>query len=39
MHVQRMLKKSRGLDTGGNFKHNAWKKSEEKLGTLFAIMI
>ena len=39
VHVQRMLKKSRGLDTGGNFKHNAWKKSEEKLGTLFAIMI
>ena len=26
MHVQRMLKLSRGLYTGGNFKQNTWKK-------------
>ena len=39
VHVQRMLKMSRGLYTGGNFKQNTWKKSEGKLGTLFAIMI
>ena len=39
LHVQRMLKMSRGLYTGGNFKQNLWKKIKEKLGTLFAIMI
>ena len=39
MHVQRMLKMRSGLYTGGNFKQNTWKKSEERLGTLFAIMI
>ena len=39
MHVQRMLKMSRGLYTGGNFKQNAWKKGDGKLGTLFAIFI
>ena len=39
MHVQCMLKVGRGLYTGGNFKQNTWKKSEGKLGTLFAIMI
>ena len=39
VHVQRMLKMSRGLYTGGNFKQNTWKKSEGKLGTLFAILI
>ena len=39
MHVQRMLKMSRGLYTGGNFKRKAWKKSEGKLGTSFAIYI
>ena len=39
MHVQRMLKMSRGLYTGGNFKQNTWKKNEGKLRTLFAIMI
>ena len=39
VHVQHMLKMSRGLYTGGNFKQNTWKKSEGKLGTLFAIMI
>ena len=39
MHVQRMLKMSRGLYTGGNFKQNTWKKSEGKFGTLFAIFI
>ena len=39
VHVQRMLKLSRGLYTGGNFKQNTLKKSEGKLGTLFAIMI
>ena len=38
VHVQRMLKMSEGLYTGGNFKQNTWKKSEGKLGTLFAIM-
>ena len=30
MHVQRMLKMSRGLYTGGNFKQNTWKKAKEK---------
>ena len=39
VHVQRMLKMSRGLYTGGNFKQNTWRKSEGKLGTLFAIFI
>ena len=39
VHVQRMLKLSRGLDTGGNFRPKYLEKSEEKLGTLFAIMI
>ena len=38
VNVQRMLKMSRGLYTGGNFKRNTCK-SEGKLGTLFAIMI
>ena len=28
VHVQRMLKMSRGLYTGGNFKQNTWEKSE-----------
>ena len=39
VHVQRILKMSRSLYTGGNFKQNTWKKSEGKLGALFAIMI
>ena len=39
VHVQRMLKMSRGLYTGGNFKQNTGKKSKGKFGTLFAIMI
>ena len=39
VHVQCMLKMSRGLYTDGNFKQNTWKKCEGKLGTLFAIMI
>ena len=39
MHVQRMLKISRGLYTGGTFKQNTWKKNDGKLGTLFAIFI
>ena len=39
VHVQRMLKMSRGLYTSGNFKQNTWKKNEGKLGILFAIMI
>ena len=39
VHMQRMLKMSRGLYTGGNFKQNTWKKGEGKLRTLFAIMI
>ena len=38
VHVQGMLETSRGLYTGGNFKQNTWKKSEGKLGTLFAMM-
>ena len=32
MHVQRMLKMSRGLYTGENFKHNTWKKGKENWG-------
>ena len=32
VHVQRMLKVSRGLYTGGNFKQNTWKKAKEKWG-------
>ena len=39
VHVQRMLKMSRGLYTGGNFKENTWKKAKENWGILFAIMI
>ena len=31
MHVQRMLKMSRGLYTGGNFKQNTWKKKRRKI--------
>ena len=33
VHVQRMLKMSRGLYTGGNFKQNTWKK-RRKFGNL-----
>ena len=29
MHVQRMLKMSKGLYTGGNFKQSTWKKAKE----------
>ena len=32
MHVRCMLKMSRGLYTGGNFKQNTWKKAMEKWG-------
>ena len=32
VHVQRMLKMSRGLYTGGNFKQNTWKKAKENMG-------
>ena len=32
VHVQRMLKMSRGLYTGGNFKQNTWKKAKEFWG-------
>ena len=32
VHVQRMLKMSRGLYTGGNFKQNTWKKAKENWG-------
>ena len=39
VHVQRMLKMSRGLYTGRNFKQNTLKKGEGKLGTLFAPFI
>ena len=35
VHVQRMLKMSRGLYTGGNFKQNTWKKVKENLGPYF----
>ena len=35
VHVQRMLKMSRCLYTGGIFKQNTLKKAKEKLGTLF----
>ena len=31
MHVQLILKKSRGLYTGGNFKQNTRKKAKENL--------
>ena len=33
MHVQGMLKMSRGLYTGGNFKQDTWKKAR-KIGDL-----
>ena len=39
VHVQRMLKMSRGLYTGGNLKQKKMEKSEGKLTTLFVIMI
>ena len=32
VHVQRMLKMSRGLYTGGNFEQNTWKKTKENWG-------
>ena len=32
VHVQRMLKISRGLYTGRNFKQNTWKKAKENWG-------
>ena len=32
VQVQRMLKMSRGLDTGGNIKQNTWKKAKENWG-------
>ena len=32
VHMQRMLKMSRGLLTGGNFKQNTWKKAKENWG-------
>ena len=32
VHVQCMLKMSRGLYTGGNFKQNTWKKAKENSG-------
>ena len=32
VHVQRMLKMSRGSYTGGNFKQNTWKKAKENWG-------
>ena len=32
VHGQRMLKMSRGLYTGGNFKQNTWKKAKEFWG-------
>ena len=39
VHVQRMLKMSRGLYTGANFNKILGKKSEGKLRALFKIMI
>ena len=33
VHVQHMLKMSRGLYTGGNFKQNTWKKAKENCGS------
>ena len=39
VHVQRMLKMSRGLYTGGIFLAKHLEKSKGKLGTLFAILI
>ena len=33
VHVQRMLKMSRDLYTGGNFKQNTWKKAKENWET------
>ena len=35
VHVQHMLKMSRGLCTGGNFKQNTWKKGR-KIGDLIS---
>ena len=32
VHVQHMLKMSRGLYTGGNYKQNSWKKTKENWG-------
>ena len=32
VHVQRILKMSRGIYTGGNFKQNTWKKAKENWG-------
>ena len=32
MHVHHMLKMSRGLYTGGNFKQNTWEKAKENWG-------
>ena len=32
VHVQHMLKMSRSLYTGGNFKQNIWKKAKENWG-------
>ena len=32
LHVQRMLKMSRGLYTGGSFKLNTWQKVKENWG-------
>ena len=32
VHVQHMLKMSRGLYTGGNFKQKTWKKTRENWG-------
>ena len=35
VHVQRMLKMSRGLYTGGNFKQNTWKKRRKVEDLIF----
>ena len=35
MHVQHMLKMSRALYTGGNFKQNTWKKAKENCDLIY----
>ena len=36
VHVQHMLKMSRGLYTGRNFKQNTWEKKRRKIGDLIS---
>ena len=39
MHVQRILKMSRGLYTGGNLRQNTWKKAKENWGPYLQVQI